>query len=62
MSIDNARNFVARMREDHDFRQQTLATTGAEELAEFLQSEDLVFDLRQLVGAMAECMAQQESP
>jgi len=60
MSLDDARNFVVKMREDHRFREKALETTGSEDLAAFLQAEGLQFDQRQLVGAMAECMAQLE--
>ena len=61
MSINNARKFVERLREDHNFRIRALKTTGNEELALFIHSEGLVFDQRELVGAMAECMEQLES-
>jgi hypothetical protein len=61
MSLDNARRFVARLREDYNFRKKALATTGLEDLSSFLHREDLVFDQRELVGAMAECMQQLES-
>lgn len=60
MSITNARNFVARLKEDYDFRYKALATSGTEELISFLQTEGLVFTQRELVGAMAECMEQLE--
>lgn len=60
MSITNARTFVARLKENYDFRNKALATSGTEELVAFLRSEDLTFTQRELVGAMAECMEQQE--
>jgi len=60
MSINNARKFVAKLREDHGFRNKALETTGTEELSSFLDAEGLIFDQRDLVGAMAECMEQLE--
>jgi len=58
MSINNARIFVEKMREDYNFRNKALETTGPEDLSSFLYSEGLIFDQRELVGAMAECMQQ----
>jgi hypothetical protein len=60
MSINNARKFVEKMREDHNFRNKVLATSGQEELSSILYAESLIFDKRELVGAMAECMQQLE--
>jgi hypothetical protein len=60
MALNDARKFVEKMREDHNFRRNALDVTSPEELASFLQSEALQFDKRELVGAMAECMAQLE--
>ena len=60
MSINNARILVEKMREDHNFRNKVLETTGPEDLSSFLYSEGLIFDQRELVGAMAECMQQLE--
>lgn len=60
MSINNARNFVTRMKEDYDFRNKALTSSSTEDLILFLQSENLVFTQRELVGAIAECMEQQE--
>ena len=61
MSLQNARRFVERLREDHEFRNRTLQTEGPEEFSAFLAAEGLLFDQRDLVEAMAECMAQLES-
>ena len=61
MSINNARKFVEKMREDHNFRNKVLATSSQEELSSFLHAESLIFDKRELVGAMAECMEQLEA-
>ena len=60
MSIDNARTFVMKLREDHDFKNRVMQTTGPDDLLLFLQEEDIPFDQRELVGAMAECMEQLE--
>ena len=60
MSVTNARRFVAKLREDHNFRKKVLDTAGPEELTAFLHTEGLLFDQRELVGAMAECMEQLE--
>jgi len=60
MSINNARTFVAKLREDQIFRMRTLNTTEEEDLSAFLHVEGLIFDQRELVGAMAECMEQLE--
>jgi hypothetical protein len=60
MSQDDARIFVAKMREDDDFRKMALESSSQEDLSLFLHSKGLRFDQRELVGAMAECMAQLE--
>ena len=60
MSINNARTFVVKLREDHDFKNKVLQTAGPEDLLLFLNEESLPFDQRELVGAMAECMEQLE--
>ena len=60
MSVNNARKFVEKMKEDSNFRKKALEAAGLEELSSFLYSEGLVFDKRELVGAMAECMQQLE--
>jgi len=60
MSISNARKFVEKMREDHKFRDKVLTTSDLKELSLILHAESLVFDKRELVGAMAECMQQLE--
>ena len=60
MSLNNARRFVEKMREDQSFRNKALQTTGQEDLSSVLQAEGLIFDQRELVLAMAECMAQLE--
>jgi predicted ribosomally synthesized peptide with nif11-like leader len=60
MSIEDARNFVEKMREDLIFRGKVLQTKNPEDLALFLRGEQMQFDQRELAGAMAECMGQME--
>lgn len=60
MPQKDARRFVVKMREDRRFRDMALATADPQALACFLQAEGLFFDQRELVGAMAECMAELE--
>ena len=60
MSIDDAQKFVEKMRVDHNFRNKVLETSDLEDLTSYLHGEELVFDKRELVGAMAECMQQLE--
>ncbi len=60
MPLDDARKFVDKMREDRVFREKVLQTKNPEDLAFFLRGESMLFDQRELAGAMAECMAQLE--
>ena len=60
MSINNARTFVVKLREDKIFKNKVLQTAGPEDLLLFLNEENLPFDQQELVGAMAECMEQLE--
>lgn len=60
MSVNNARRFVEKLRQDQNFRKRSLATTDPEKLHLFLQKEGLPFNQRELVEAMAECMEQLE--
>ena len=60
MPLSDARKFVEKMREDQNFRKKALDAAGPVELALFLQSEALIFDQKDLIDAMAECMAQLE--
>jgi len=61
MSINDARKFVLKLRENHKFRNKTLETSNPEDLSSFLHSEGMIFDQRELVEAMGECMEQLES-
>ena len=60
MSLNDARRFVEKMREDRDFRNMAVQTESSESLSSLLQVEGLRFDQKDLVEAMAECMDQLE--
>ncbi len=60
MPLDDARGFVARMKEDREFRGRVLKTAGQEEFVALMRAEGMVFDQRELAGAMAECMQEME--
>lgn len=60
MSLNDARIFVEKMRENRDFRNRAAQTEGQENLFSLLQAEGLIFDQKDLVEAMAECMEQLE--
>jgi len=60
MSLNDARRFVEKMREDRDFRNRAAQTECSESLSSLLQAEGLLFDQKDLVEAMAECMEQLE--
>lgn len=60
MPLDDARSFVVKLRENREFRKNALQTKNLDDLALFLRGEGLRFDQRELIGAMAECMAQLE--
>ncbi len=60
MPINDAHNFVAKMRENREFREKVLQTKTIDDLTLLLREEELLFNLRELAGAMAECMVQME--
>ena len=60
MSINNARTFVTKLREDHKFRNKVLKTTEPEDFFLFLKEESLTFNQREIVDAIIECMEQLE--
>ncbi len=60
MPLNDARKFVAKMRDDRNFRNQAQNAETPEHLTLLLNGEGLLFDQGELVGAMAECMAQME--
>lgn len=60
MPLEDARSFVEKMRDNLEFRDKVLQTNNLDDLTSFLRGEGLAFDQRELVGAMAECMAQMD--
>lgn len=58
MTINNARRFVEKLKQDQNFRKKALSTTKPEDLLSFQHEEGLPFNQRELVEAMAECMEQ----
>ncbi len=60
MPQQDARKFVARMKEDPEFRQKVTQADGPEQLESCLHTEGMLFTQQELIGAMAECMAQME--
>jgi predicted ribosomally synthesized peptide with nif11-like leader len=62
MSLADARGFVARMKEDVEFRGKVLGTVNPEEFTTLMRAEGITFDQRELAGAMAECMQAMERP
>ena len=60
MSLNDARKFVDKMKDDHNFREKVMDTSSPEDLSLLLYAEGLKFDQRDLAGAMAECMARME--
>ena len=57
MSLESAQQFVSRMKEDKEFRIRILQTDDSVALNVYLRGLGFEFNHRQLVGAMAECMA-----
>ncbi len=60
MPQEDARKFVARMKEDPEFRQKVTQADGPEQLESCLRGEGMSFSQHELIGAMAECMALME--
>lgn len=60
MARTDAMQFVDRMKADPEFRQKVLKEKAREGLDAFLHGEKMVFTRRELIFAMAECMAQME--
>jgi predicted ribosomally synthesized peptide with nif11-like leader len=57
MSLESAQQFVLRMKEDKEFRAKIQETADVLALNDFLRGHGFVFNQRELVGAMAACMA-----
>ena len=60
MPLEDACRFVAKMKENPEFRNKVAQAIGPEEFDSFLRGEGMLFNQQELVGAMAECMAQLE--
>ena len=60
MSLENAQQFVSRMKEDKQFRNTVQSITDNNKLKEYLENQGYNFDERELIGAMAACMAELE--
>jgi predicted ribosomally synthesized peptide with nif11-like leader len=58
MSLESAQQFVSKMKEDQDFRAKVQGFAEIESLKDFLKGQGYDFDERDLVGAMAACMAE----
>ncbi len=58
MSQESAEQFVARMKEDKKFRRAVQGTADLVAFGEYLRSEGFAFNQRELVAAMAACMAE----
>ena len=60
MSLENAQQFVSRMKEDKQFRNKVQNIADNKKLKEYLENQGYNFDERELIGAMAACMAELE--
>lgn len=61
MSLESAQQFVSRMREDKEFRATVGQTDDTRALNAYLKRHGFDFDQRELVEAMATCMAELEA-
>jgi predicted ribosomally synthesized peptide with nif11-like leader len=60
MSLENAQQFVSRMKEDKQFRNKVQNIADNKKLKEYLENQGYNFDERELISAMAACMAELE--
>jgi predicted ribosomally synthesized peptide with nif11-like leader len=60
MSLENAQQFVSRMKEDKHFSNKVQSIADNKKLKEHLGKQGYKFDERELIGAMAVCMAELE--
>ncbi len=58
MSTESAQRFVSRMKEDKEFRITVQKTDDTAAFNAYLTSQGFDFNQRELVGAMAACMAE----
>lgn len=60
MSLEHAHQFVSRMKEDREFRSAVSSSTDKQSLSDYLKAQGYEFDRRELIAAMAACMAELE--
>lgn len=58
MSLESAQHFVSRMKDDKEFRTAVQQTPDTVALKDYLRVQGFEFTQRELVGAMAACMAE----
>lgn len=58
MSLESAQQFVSKMKEDKEFRTTVGQTADTVALNSYLRGQGFEFDQKELVGAMAVCMAE----
>ena len=60
MSFESAQQFVTKMRENHEFRNEASKIPDTVLMEEFIKTNGFDFDISHLVEAMANCMAGME--
>ncbi len=58
MSLESARQFVSKMKEDKEFRAAVQKVGDVIELKKYIAGQGFEFNQCELVGAMAACMAE----
>lgn len=58
MSLESAQQFVSKMKEDKQFRESVQQTADIVALNDYLTGQGFEFNQRELIGAMAACMAE----
>ncbi|MCX5873348.1 MAG: Nif11-like leader peptide family natural product precursor [Deltaproteobacteria bacterium] len=58
MSLESAQKFVSKMKEDKEFRSTVQQAADTVALNDYLRGQGFEFNQRELVGAMASCMAE----
>ena len=56
MSFESAQQFVTKMRENHEFRNEASKIPDTASMEVFIKTNDFDFDISHLVEAMADCM------
>lgn len=60
MSLEHAHQFVSRMKEEREFRLAVSSSKDSLSLDAYLKRQGYEFDRRELIAAMAACMAELE--